>query len=86
MRFAARSAMRSSARAPAEACQRDLFRVAEIVDEELIHLLSNRRIEHHQRCLVVQRHRTVVEIHRADRDPLAVDDERLRVQRCRLPS
>src|SRR5262249_1805639 len=72
-------------RALAEACKRDLLRVAEIIEEDMIHLLANRTIEHHQRRLVVQRQRAVIEVQRADRGPLAVYYERLRVQRRRLP-
>src|SRR5262245_20241277 len=42
-------------RALLEAREGDLLRVTEIVEEDLIHLPADLRIEHHQRRLVVQR-------------------------------
>ena len=49
-----------------------------------VHLRAQRRIEEHEVRLVVEGERPVVEVHRADRAPEAVHDERLRVHHRRL--
>jgi hypothetical protein len=53
----------------------NVLRVLEVVEEQADHLRSDPENAHHQRGFVVQRHRSIVEVHRADRRPLAIDDE-----------
>ena len=59
--------------------------ISEIVDEDSIHLLAHCSIQHHESGFVVERHRSIVEVHRADGEPLAIDDECLRMQGRGLP-
>jgi hypothetical protein len=59
--------------------------MTEVVEEDFLHLATGSSIPHHECRLIVQCHRAVVEVHRSDREPLAVDDERLGVQRRGLP-
>ena len=57
----------------------------QVVEEYLTHLIADRSIEHHQSRLVVERDRAVVEVYRAHRGPLAINDKRLGVESARLP-
>ena len=71
--------------APSKGLERDLLGVLQVIEKDLIHVMTDRSIEHHQGRLVVERHRAVIEVHRAHGGPLAVNDERLGVERAGLP-
>jgi hypothetical protein len=53
--------------------------------KDRVHLLSDVLIQNHQRRLVVEGQRPIVEIHRPDGGPEAIDHECLGVKRCGLP-
>src|ERR1044071_4822710 len=52
----------------------DLLRVLEVVEEQRVHRRAEAGVERDEVRLVVERERPVVEVHRADRRPEAVDD------------
>ena len=62
----------------------DRSSVTEIVRENRLHLLSKTGVEDHEGDLIVQRQRSVIEIHGSDARPGTVSDERLCMQGRRL--
>src|SRR5215208_576205 len=70
-------------RAAAEGGKLDLVRVLQIGAEDFLHLARERLVDDQRVRLVVERHRAVVGVERADRGPDAVDDQRLGVHHRR---
>src|SRR5207248_1528465 len=67
-------------RAVPERVERDLGAVPQVVEKDRVHLRTERRVQDHERRFVIERHRAIVEVHRPDRRPQPVSNDRLRVQ------
>ena len=69
---------------PGSLREHDLLRVSKIVEKHRIHARPERRVEHDEIRLVVERHRAIIEVHRPHGAPHAVGDDRLGVEHRRL--